>query len=147
MNLPHKELTMKKTLANLSIALGLIILLGGLLSYGLGINNIIPVPRPDLIVSGTTLIGIILIVSGTCDLFVKKTREMEIEEKDERNIALSNAAMASGFKVMNISISVSLFILIFTGYMTVVPCFTIIGAFTIGQLAFILKLWHLQKTM
>ena len=58
---------MKKTLANLSIALGLIILLGGLLSYGLGINNIIPVPRPDLIVSGTTLIGIIFIVSGTCD--------------------------------------------------------------------------------
>ena len=138
---------MKKTLANLSIALGLIILLGGLLSYGLGINNIIPVPRPDLIVSGTTLIGIIFIVSGTCDLFVKKTREMEIEEKDERNIALSNAAMASGFKVMNVSISVSLFVLIFTGYMTVVPCFTIIGAFTIGQLAFILKLWHLQKTM
>ena len=138
---------MKKTLANLSIALGLIILLGGLLSYGLGINNIIPVPRPDLIVSGTTLIGIILIVSGACDLFVKKTREMEIEEKDERNIALSNAAMASGFKVMNISISVSLFILIFTGKMTVVPCFTIIGAFTIGQLAFILKLWHLRKTM
>ena len=138
---------MKKTLANLSIALGLIILLGGLLSYGLGINNIIPVPRPDLIVSGTTLIGIIFIVSGTCDLFVKETREMEIEEKDERNIALSNAAMASGFKVMNVSISVSLFILIFTGYMTVVPCFTIIGAFTIGQIAFILKLWHLQKTM
>lgn len=138
---------MKKTLANLSIALVLIILLSGLLSYGLGINNIIPVPRPDLIVSGTTLIGIIFIVSGTCDLFVKKTREMEIEEKDERNIALSNAAMASGFKVMNVSISVSLFVLIFTGYMTVVPCFTIIGAFTIGQLAFILKLWHLQKTM
>lgn len=138
---------MKKTLANLSIALGLIILLVGLLSYGLGINSIIPVPRPDLIVSGTTLIGIIFIVSGTCDLFVKKTREMEIEEKDERNIALSNAAMASGFKVMNVSISVSLFVLIFTGYMTAVPCFTIIGAFTIGQIAFILKLWHLQKTM
>lgn len=138
---------MKKTLANLSIAAGLIILMGGLLTYGLGINDIIHVPRPDLIAPGTTLIGIIFIVSGACDLFVKKTREMEIEEKDERNIALSNAAMASGFKVMNISISVSLFILIFTGYMTVVPCFTIIGAFTIGQLAFILKLWHLQKTM
>ena len=138
---------MKKTLANLSIAFGLFILLGGMLTYGLGINNIIQVPRPDLIAPGTTLIGIIFIVSGACDLFVKKTREMEIEEKDERNIALSNAAMASGFKVMNVSISVSLFILIFTGYMTVVPCFTIIGAFTIGQLAFILKLWHLQKTM
>lgn len=138
---------MKKTLANLSIAIGLIILMGGLLSYGLGINNIIPVPRPDLIVSGTTLIGIIFIISGACDLFIKNTREMEIEEKDERNIALSNAAMASGFKVLNVSISVALFALIFTGYMTVVPCFTIIAAFTIGQVAFILKLWHLQKTM
>lgn len=138
---------MKKTLANLSIAAGLIILMGGLLSYGLGINKILPVPRPDLIVSGTTLIGIFFIVSGACDLFAKKTREMEIEEKDERNIALSNAAMASGFKVLNVSISVSLFALIFTGYMTAVPCFTIIGAFALGQLAFIIKLWHLQKTM
>ena len=80
---------------------GMIILLGGLLTYGLGVHEIIPVPRPDLIVVGTSLIGILLIVSGVCDLFVKKTKEMEIEENDERNISLSNAAMASGFKVMN----------------------------------------------
>ena len=40
-----------------------------------------------------SLIGILLIVSGVCDLFVKKTKEMEIEENDERNISLSNAAM------------------------------------------------------
>lgn len=138
---------MKKTLANISIAAGLLILLGGLLTYGLGINYFMPVPRPDLIVSGSTLIGIIFIVSGSCDLFTKKTREMEIEEKDERNIALSNAAMASGFKVLNISISISLFALIFTGYLTEVPCFVIIGAFTVGQLAFILKLRQLHKTM
>lgn len=138
---------MKKTLSYLSIAAGILILLGGLLAYGLGINYILPVPRPDLIVSGTTLIGIIFIVSGTCDLFIKKTREMEIEEKDERNIALGNAAMASGFKVLSVSISISLFALIFTGYMTVVPCFTIIAAFTAGQIAFIVKLRQLHKTM
>ena len=142
-----KELTMKKILAYISVIAGLIILLGGLLTYGLGINDIIPVPRPDLIVSGSSLIGIILIVSGSCDLFTKKTREIEIEEKDERNIALGNAAMASGFKVLNVSISISLFALIFTGYMTVIPCFTIIGAFTIGQIAFIIKLRQLHKTM
>lgn len=142
-----KELTMKKILAYISVIAGLIILLGGLLTYGLGINDIIPVPRPDLIVSGSSLIGIILIVSGSCDLFTKKTKEMEIEEKDERNIALGNAAMASGFKVLNVSISISLFALIFTGYMTVIPCFTIIGAFAIGQIAFIIKLRQLHKTM
>ena len=126
---------MKKRLLILMTVTGMIILLGGLLTYGLGVHEIIPVPRPDLIVVGTSLIGILLIVSGVCDLFVKKTKEMEIEENDERNISLSNAAMASGFKVMNVTIAVSIFALIFTGYMTVVPCFTIIGAYAIGQIA------------
>ena len=125
---------MKKRLLILMTVTGMIILLGGLLTYGLGVHEIIPVPRPDLIVVGTSLIGILLIVSGVCDLFVKKTKEMEIEENDERNISLSNAAMASGFKVMNVTIAVSIFALIFTGYMTVVPCFTIIGAYAIGQI-------------
>ena len=80
---------MKKRLLILMIVTGMIILLGGLLTYGLGIHEIIPVPRPDLIVVGTSLIGILLIASGACDLFVKKTKEMEIEENDERNISLS----------------------------------------------------------
>ena len=71
----------------------------------------------------------------------------EVLENDERNISLSNAAMASGFKVMNVTISVSIFVLIFTGYMTVVPCFTIIGAYAIGQIVFIVRLWYLHKTM
>lgn len=132
---------MKKRLLILMTVTGMIILLGGLLTYGLGVHEIIPVPRPDLIVVGTSLIGILLIVSGVCDLFVKKTKEMEIEENDERNISLSNAAMASGFKVMNVTIAVSIFALIFTGYMTVVPCFTIIGAYAIGQIVFIVRLF------
>lgn len=138
---------MKKGLLIFMVVAGMIILLGGLLTYGLGINEIVPVPRPDLIVAGTSLIGILLIVSGVCDLLGKKTKEMQIEENDERNIALGNAAMASGFKAMNVTISVSIFALIFTGYMTVVPCFTIIGAFAIGQIVFIVRLWHLHKTM
>ena len=129
---------MKKRLLILMTVTGMIILLGGLLTYGLGVHEIIPVPRPDLIVVGT---------SGVCDLFFKKTKEMEIEENDERNISLSNAAMASGFKVMNVTIAVSIFALIFTGYMTVVPCFTIIGAYAIGQIVFIVRLWYLHKTM
>ena len=131
---------MKKGLLIFMVVAGMIILLEGLLTYGLGINEIVSVPRPDLIVVGTSLIGILLIVSGVCDLLGKKTKEMQIEENDERNIALGNAAMASGFKAMNVTISVSIFALIFTGYMTVVPCFTIIGAFAIGQIVFIVRL-------
>lgn len=138
---------MKKRISIVMTAAGFVILLGGLLTYGLGIHEIIPVPRPDLIVTGTSLIGILFIISGACDLLAGRSREMEIEEKDERNIALSNAAMASGFKVMTFTISIAVFALIFTGYMTVVPCFTIIGAFTVGQFVFIMRLWYLQKTM
>lgn len=138
---------MKKRISLFITVTGVFILLGGLLTYGLGLHEIVPVPRPNLIVTGTSLIGILLIIPGTCDLFMKKTKEIEIEEHDERNIALSNAAMASGFKVMNITIAFSLFALIFTGYMTVVPCFTIIGAYFIGQIVFLARLWYLNKTM
>lgn len=138
---------MKKGASIFMTAAGVIILLGGLLTYGLGVHERIPVPRPDLIVTGTSLIGILLAISGACDLLCGKSRAMEIEEKDERNIALNNAAMASGFKVMSLTVSIAVFALIFTGYMTVVPCFTMIGAFTAGQLVFIIRLWYLQKTM
>ena len=138
---------MNKRLMTFFTVLGVIILLGGLLTYGLGIHEMVPVPRPDLIVVGTSLIGILFIIWGVCDLFAKKTKEMEIEENDERNVALSNAAMASGFKVMKVTIAISIFALIFTGYMTVVPCFTIIGAYAVGQIVFIVRLWFLNKTM
>ena len=50
---------MKKRLLILMTVTGMIILLGGLLTYGLGVHEIIPVPRPDLIVVGTSLIGIL----------------------------------------------------------------------------------------
>lgn len=90
---------MKKKMLLIELITGMIILLGGLMTYGLGIHNILPVPRPDLVVWGTTLVGIIFILSGS-DLLSKKTKAEEIEENDERNIAIGNAAMALGFKVM-----------------------------------------------
>ena len=138
---------MKKGVLILLIVLGFIILLGGLLTYGLGLHEIVPVPRPDLIVTGTSLIGILLIVSGACDLFVKKTRDVEIEEQDERNITIRNAAMTSGFQVMSVAIAIAIFTLIFTGYLTTVACFTMIGAYMVGQIVFLVRLWVLHKTM
>lgn len=138
---------MKRGTLILMTAAGVIVLLGGLFTYGMGIHEIAPVPRPDLIVTGTTLIGILLILQGTCDLFSKKSIEMEIEERDERNIAIRNTAMANGFKAMSVTISITVFGLIFTGYMTVVPCFTIIGAYAAGQIVFLFSLRRLNKTM
>ena len=61
---------MKKRVSLFITVMGVFILLGGLLTYGLGLHEIVPVPRPDLIVTGTSLIGILLIIPGTCDLFM-----------------------------------------------------------------------------
>ena len=73
---------MKKRVSIFMMIAGFVILLGGLLTYGLGIHELAPVPRPDLIVTGTSLIGILLIISGAFDLLAGRSREMEIEEKD-----------------------------------------------------------------
>ena len=137
---------MKKKMLLIELITGMIILLGGLMTYGLGIHNILPVPRPDLIVWGTTLVGIILIVSGS-DLLSKKTKAEEIEENDERNIAIGNAAMALGFKVMTTLFVLVLFALIFAGYMNEVSCFGMIAVFMISQVVTVFYTRYLDKTM
>lgn len=139
-------MNMKRKLLLAELIIGLIILTGGLFTYGLGVHEILPVPRPDLVVIGTTLIGTLLILMG-CDLFGKRTKEMEIMEKDERNIAIANAAMASRFTVMTTLLSLVIFALIFSGYMNEVACFSIIGAIAAGQITFLVKLYYLEKHM
>ena len=89
---------MKHKIQKVELFVGVIVLLGGLLTYGLGVHQLLPVPRPDLVVYGTTLIGIILILMG-CDIFSKPTKEMQILENDERNIAITNASLANAYKV------------------------------------------------
>ncbi len=138
---------MKKVSSVLMTVAGMILLLGGLLLYGLGVHALISVQRPGLLMIGTSLIGTLLIISGSCELFVKKTKEMVIEEQDERNIWIGNAAMASGFKVMNVVLAIAICGLTFTGYLTGVPCYTMIAVFVVGQIAFIMRLWKLNKTM
>lgn len=89
---------MKRKIQMIELFVGVIILLGGLLTYGLGIHQLLSIPRPDLVVYGTTLIGLMLILMG-CDIFSKPTKEMEILENDERNIAITNASLANAYKV------------------------------------------------
>ena len=72
---------MKHKIQKVELFIGVIIFLGGLLTYGLGVHQLLPVPRPDLVVYGTTLIGIILIFMG-CDIFSKPTKEMQILENE-----------------------------------------------------------------
>ena len=103
---------MKHKIQKVELFIGVIIFLGGLLTYGLGVHQLLPVPRPDLVVYGTTLIGIILIFMG-CDIFSKPTKEMQILENDERNIAITNASLANAYKVTLTLLVLVLFALVF----------------------------------
>ena len=129
------------------IAVGLMVLLGGLLLYGLGIHEMIPVPRPDLLPWCTGILGILFIISGVCELFFKKTKEIEIEENDERNIAITNAAKATGFDVMISLFSIVILAMALLGYLTKVVFFAFFIVFLIAQISFIAKLWYLHKKM
>lgn len=137
---------MKRKIQKLELFIGMIILLGGLLTYGLGVNQLLPVPRPDLVVYGTTLIGLMLILIG-CEIFSKPTKEMQILENDERNIAITNASMAYAYKISTTLLVLVLFALIFMGYISKVVCISIIGVIAIGQIACVVRTHYLEKRM
>lgn len=137
---------MKHKIQILELFLGIIILLGGLLTYGLGVHQFLPVPRPDLVVYGTTLIGIMLILMG-CEIFSKPTKEMQILENDERNIAITTASMAYAYKVTIALLVFVLFALIFMGYMSKVVFFSIVGVIAIGQIVWAITAHYLEKKM
>ena len=135
---------MKHKIQKVELFIGVIIFLGGLLTYGLGVHQLLPVPRPDLVVYGTTLIGIILIFMG-CDIFSKPTKEMQILENDERNIAITNASLANAYKVTLTLLVLVLFALVFMGYMSKVVFFSIAGVNAIGQITWVITARYLDK--
>ena len=137
---------MKKKIQILEFFMGIIILLGGLLTYGLGVHQLLPIPRTDLVVYGTTLIGLMLILLG-CDIFNKPTKEMQIIENDERNIAITNASLANAYKITLTLLIFVLFALIFMGYMSKVVFFSIAAVIAIGQITWIITARHLEKKM
>lgn len=135
---------MKHKIQKVELFIGVIIFLGGLLTYGLGVHQLLPVPRPDLVVYGTTLIGIILIFMG-CDIFSKPTKEMQILENDERNIAITNASLANAYKVTLTLLVLVLFALVFMGYMSKVVFFSIAGVIAIGQITWVITARYYEK--
>lgn len=137
---------MKQKIFKIELVIGVVILLGGLLTYGLGIHKQLPIPRPDLVVYSTTLIGIMLIIMG-CDIFSKPTKEMQILENDERNITIKNTSMAYAYKVTISLLVLVLFALIFMGYMSKVVFFSIVAVIGIGQITWLVSTHYLEKHM
>ena len=127
------------------LVFGMLLLLGGLVLYGLGTQDLLPVGRPKMLFLILALPGIFLIVSGACELFFKKTKAMEIEEKDERNVRIANEAKALAYEVMTVLLSLVLAFMALTGYLTAAVFFVFFAVFAITQITFVTRLWYLQK--
>ena len=119
--------------------------MGGLLLYGFHIHEIVSIPQ--LLPWVSSFLGIIAIVTGVCELLFKKTKEMQIEETDERNKVIANAAKATGFEVMTSLFATAIAVLALLGTLTKIVFFTFFAVFMLAQIAFVVRLWYLQKKM
>lgn len=136
---------MKEKVQVIELSSGLVILIGGLVTYWFGWHENLPIPRPNLLVYGTTLIGTLLIILSF--QFFKPSKEQTILENDERNIAITNASLATGFAVMTTLLVLVLFALIFMGYMNKVVFFSIVVVIFIGQATWMLTARYLERRM
>ena len=137
---------MRKRLYQILTVVGVCVMLLGIVLYFLaGRGWTIPLARPDLVPWGVSFLGIIMIICGSAELFTKKTKEEEINERDERNIALRNAAMATAFEVMNLFFGIGLVDLAMLGYMNRVSFFTLIILYLLSNAIYVLRLRRLEK--
>lgn len=120
---------------------GMLLFGGGIITYFMGLHEYVPVPRQDLVVIGTSLVGLVLLLLGS-ELFTKSKENQEANEQKERKIFDSNASMASGFKVITSLLVIVVMSLVFTGYMNEVSFFCVMGTWMIGEITYFVKLYY-----
>lgn len=137
---------MKRMVNNISFIFGLFLLLGGLLLYALNIHRYInkDIEKLPIVV---IILGIGLIVGGCCELFIKQSKEAQIEANDERNIMIAKTAKAFAFDTMTVFFSTAIVILVLFDLITMTAFFTLFSAYGICQVIFVYKLWSLQKKL
>ena len=109
----------KKWPGRLLIGLGLAILLAGLTLYALGVHAWLPMAQPELFPWAVMVVGMVFLVAGACELYLPKTRQQEIEERDERNISNANAAKATAYEMGTVLFAVALLVITLTGIVMV----------------------------
>lgn len=137
---------MKKILNNISLILGFILLLGGLLLYAINKYGYIDVGIEKLPIV-VIIFGVGFIVGGSCELFIKQSKEAQIEANDERNIIIAKTAKAFVFDIMTILLSTSIMVLVLFDLITMTAFIALFSIYAICQIVFVYKLWSLQKKL
>lgn len=137
---------MKKILHNISLVLGFILLLGGFLLYALNKHEYVDVGIEKLPIV-IIIFGIGFVVGGSCELFIKQSREAQIEANDERNIMIAKTAKAFAFDIMIVLFSTVIVVLVLFDLITMMAFMTLFSVYGICQIIFVYKLWSLQKRL
>ena len=74
-------------------------------------------------------------------------KQLKIEEKDERNIALANAAKARAYEMMMWLYAISISLLALFNIISVFVFFILLSVFAICQIYFIIRLWKYHKEL
>lgn len=137
---------MKKISQNISLVLGFILLLGGLLSYALNKHGYVEIGIDSLPIV-IIIFGIGFIVGGACELFIKQSREAQIEANDERNVMIAKTAKAFAFDIMIVIFSTAIVVLVLFDLITMAAFITLCFVYGLCQIIFVYKLWSLQKRL
>lgn len=137
---------MKKILNNISLILGFILLLGGLLLYAINKYGDIDASIEKLPIV-VIIFGIGFIVGGSCELFIKQSKEAQIEANDERNIIIAKTAKAFAFDIMTVIFSTAIVVLILFDLITMTAFIALFSIYAVCQIIFVYKLWSLQKKL
>lgn len=141
---------MKKGLNNLTIAIGIVVICASLFGYGLDKFAYLEIPNNKLPLI-VIVIGIGIIISGVCDVFVNSNnevkKELEIEANDERNICINRIAKSFAFDIMTILFSIAITLLALMGKISTSVFFIFFGIYVISQITYIYKLRSLNNKM
>ncbi len=74
-------------------------------------------------------------------------KQLKIEEKDERNIALGNAAKARAYELMMWLYAISISLLALFDIISTVAFFLLLSVFVVCQVYFIIRLWKYHKDL
>lgn len=129
---------------------GLFLIVSGIVLGLIGAEVLnIPFVRMDLVPFAVGFCGSLLFMLGIIVILEEKykTKEQQVEENDERNIAITQKAKSKAFDLMIILFSVGLLTLALLGYMNEVSLFSLIGLYMIGMVYYGYQLRINKKVM
>ncbi|SHG91795.1 hypothetical protein [Ornithinibacillus halophilus] len=128
--------------------IGTLLLLSGI---ALGISGAevltIPFPRLDLVPIAFAFCGVLLFVVAGAEIWYEKTKtkEQQIEEKDERLILIQQKAKARAFDLLAIVLPFILLALAMFGYMNKVSMFLLTGLYILCMGYYKFQLYKIKE--